>query len=70
MDIIPKFGIPRIQFTDHMKPKKKEDQNMDASVLLRRVNKILTGENMETKCGADIEDKAIQRVSHLRILPI
>ena len=32
-----------------MKPKKKEDQNMDASVLFRRVNKILTGGNMETK---------------------
>jgi hypothetical protein len=44
-----KFGIPNIQFTDHMKPKKKEDQNMDASVLLRKVNKILTGRNMETK---------------------
>ena len=49
MDIIPKFGIPRIQFTDHMKPKKKEDQNMDASVLLRRVNKILTEENIEKR---------------------
>ena len=70
MDIIPKFGIPRIQFTDHMKPKKKEDQNMDASVLLRRVNKILTEENIETKCGAEIEGKAIQRLSHLRIHPI
>jgi hypothetical protein len=29
-----------------MKPKKKEDQNMDASVLLRRVSKILTGGSM------------------------
>jgi hypothetical protein len=27
-----KFGIPKIQFTDHMKPKKKEDQNVDASL--------------------------------------
>jgi hypothetical protein len=25
-----KFGIPKIQFTEHMKPKKKEDQNVDA----------------------------------------
>jgi hypothetical protein len=70
VDISPKFGIPKIQLKDHMKLKKKEDQNMDASVLLRRVNKILTEENIETKCWADIEDKAIQRVSHLRILPI
>ena len=36
-----------MQFTDHMKPKKKEDQNVDASMLLRRGNKILTGGNME-----------------------
>jgi hypothetical protein len=47
-----KFGIPKIQFTYHMKPKKKENQNVDVSVLLRRVNKLLTGGNMETKCGA------------------
>jgi hypothetical protein len=31
-----------------MKPKKKKDQSVDASVLLRRENKILTGGNMET----------------------
>jgi hypothetical protein len=29
-----KFRIPKMQFADHMKPKKKEDQNVDASVLL------------------------------------
>ena len=52
-----------MQFTDHMKPKKKEDQNVDASVLLRSMNKILTGGNMETKT----EGKAIQRLSHLGI---
>ena len=53
-----------------MKPKKKEDQNVDASVLLRRGNKILTGGNMKTKCGAETEGKAIQRLSHLEIHPI
>ena len=53
------FGIPKIQFTDHMKPKKEEDQNVDASVLFRRLNKILTGGNMETKYGAETEGKAI-----------
>jgi hypothetical protein len=36
-----KFGIPKIQFTDHMKFKKRKDQNVDDSVLLRRGNKIL-----------------------------
>ena len=32
-----------IQFTDHMKLKKKEDQSVNASVLLRRGNKIIIG---------------------------
>jgi hypothetical protein len=36
-----------------MKLKKKEDQSVDALVLLRRENKILSGRNMETKYGAD-----------------
>ena len=34
-----KLGIPKIQFTDHMKLKMKEDQSVDASVLLRMGNK-------------------------------
>ena len=38
----------------------KEDQRVDASVLLRQGNKILTEGNMETKCGAETEGKAIQ----------
>ena len=36
--------IPKIQFRDHMKLKKK-DQSVDASVLLRTGNKILTRGN-------------------------
>jgi hypothetical protein len=39
-----------------MKFKKKEDQSVDASDLLRKQNKILTGGNMETKCGAETEE--------------
>jgi hypothetical protein len=50
-----------------MKLKKKEDQSVDASVLLRRGNKLLKGGNMETKCGAMTEGKAIQRLPHLEI---
>jgi hypothetical protein len=65
-----KFGIPKIQFIDHMKLKKKEDQSVDASMLLRRGNKILTRGNLETKCGAETEGKATQRLSHLGIHPI
>jgi hypothetical protein len=38
-----KLGIPMIQITSHMKLEKKEDQRMDASVLFRRGNKIITG---------------------------
>jgi hypothetical protein len=32
-----------IQFTDHMKLKKKEDHSVDASVLLRKGSKIIMG---------------------------
>jgi hypothetical protein len=48
-----------------MKLNKKEDQNVDASFLFRMGNKILTGGNMETKCGTETEGKAIP--SHLGI---
>ena len=65
-----KLGIPKIQFIDHMKGKKKEDQNVDVSVHLRRGNKILTGGNMKTKYGAEPKGKAIQRLPHLDIHPI
>jgi hypothetical protein len=41
-----------------VKLKKKEHQSVDASVLLRRGNKILTVGNMETKCGIDSDVKA------------
>ena len=53
-----------------MKLKKKEDQSLGALVLLRKGNKILREANMETKCGAETEGKAIQRLPHLGILPI
>jgi len=41
----------------HMKLKKKKDQSVDALILLRRGNKIITGGNIETKCGAETEGK-------------
>ena len=34
-----KLGIPKIQFTDHMKLKKKEDHSVGVSALLRRGTK-------------------------------
>jgi hypothetical protein len=39
-----KLGIPKIQFTDYMKLKTKENQSVQASVLLRRGNKYLREE--------------------------
>ena len=36
--------MSKIQFTDHVKLKNKEDQRVDTSVLLRRGNKILKEE--------------------------
>jgi hypothetical protein len=53
-----------------MKPKKKKEQNVDASVLFRRLNKTLKGGIMMTKYGAETEGKAIQRLPHLRNHPI
>ena len=63
--LAPKFGIPKIQFTDHRKLKKKEDQSVDSSVLLRSGNKILRAGNTKTKCGAETEG-----LLHLWIHPI
>jgi len=65
-----KLGIPKKEFTDHMQPKKKEDQNVDASVLLRRENKILMGRNIGTNSRAWTEEKVIQRLPHLGTHPI
>jgi len=52
-----------------MKLKKKEDKSVYALVLLRRGNKILMRGKTETKCGAETEGKAIQRLPHLGIHP-
>jgi hypothetical protein len=64
-----KFQIPKIQFTDHVKFNKKEDQSVEASGLLRRGNKMLIRGNMETKCEAETEGKAIQRWPTWRFIP-
>jgi hypothetical protein len=44
-----------------------EDQNVDASVLLRGGNKIPMGRVTETKCWKKTEGKVIQRLTHLGI---
>ena len=50
-----KFGILMIQLTDHMNLKKREDQSVDASVLLSRRTKILTGSRMGRDLGVGKE---------------
>jgi hypothetical protein len=42
-----------------MNLKKKEDQSVDISVLLRRGNKTPMGGDTETKCGAETEGNTI-----------
>jgi len=68
--IAQKLGLPKILSTDHLKLKKKDEQSVNASVLLEGETKVVTGENMETKFGAETEGKAIQRLPHLGIQPI
>jgi hypothetical protein len=53
-----------------MKLKKKEDQNVDTSIFLKRRNKIPMEGVTETKCGTETEEMTIQRLSHLGIHPI
>jgi hypothetical protein len=53
-----------------MKLKKKEDQSVDTSILLRRENKTPMEGFTETKFGAETEGMTIQRLFHLGIHPI
>jgi hypothetical protein len=53
-----------------MKLKKKEDQSVNISILLRRGNKIPMEGVTETKLGAETEGMTIQSLPHLGIHPI
>jgi hypothetical protein len=59
VDISPEAGMSKIQFTDHMKLKKKKNQSVDTLVLLRKGNKMSMKGVKETKCEAETEGKAI-----------
>jgi hypothetical protein len=65
-----KLRIPKIQFKNHMKLKKKEDQSVTTSVLFRRGNKITMEGVRERNCGAETEGMTIQRLPHLGTHPI
>jgi hypothetical protein len=52
------------------RPKKKEDQSVDTSFLLRMGNKVPMEGVTKTKFGAKTEGKTIQRLSHPGIHPI
>jgi hypothetical protein len=53
-----------------MKLKKKEDQSVDTSILLRRGNKIPMKGVTDTKFRAETEGMTIQKLPHLGIHPI
>jgi hypothetical protein len=62
-----KLGISKIQFTKHVKLKKKKDQSVDTSILLRMGNKIPMEGVTETKFRAETERMTIQRLPHLGV---
>jgi hypothetical protein len=53
-----------------MKLKKKEDQCVDTTILLRRGNQISMEKVTETKFRTETQGKIIQRLPHLGIHPI
>jgi hypothetical protein len=59
-----KLRISKIQFAKHMKLKKKEDQSVDTSFLLRLGNKVSMEGVTETKFRAKTEGKTNQRLPH------
>jgi hypothetical protein len=65
-----KLIMSKIKFAKHIKLKKKEDQSVDTSILLRRGNKIPMEGVTETKFRAETERMTIQRLPHLGIHPI
>jgi hypothetical protein len=60
----------KIQFAKHKKIKKREDQWVDTSFLLRIGNKIPMKGITETKFGAKMKGWTIRRLSHPGMHPI
>ena len=62
MDISKKLRIPKIQFAKHKKIKKREDQHVDTSLLLRIGNKTPMEGVTAAKFGAKTKGWTIQRL--------
>ena len=69
MVLAQKLGLPEIQFTNHMKLKRKEDNSVDM-ILLRRGNKIPMEGVTGIKFRVKFEGTTTQRLPHLGIYPI
>jgi hypothetical protein len=65
-----KQRTPKTQFAKHKKIKKREDQWVDTSFLLKIGNKIPMRGVIEKKFGAKTNELTIQRLPHLGIHPI
>lgn len=65
VDLSPE--APNTQDTIYRPHEAQEVQSVETSNFLRRGNKIPMGGATETKCGAETEGKAIQRLPHLGI---
>jgi hypothetical protein len=61
--------MSKIQFTNYMKLKKKEDQTVDTFFFLSMGNKIPMEGVKETNFEAEPEGMTIQRLPHLGITP-
>ena len=65
-----KLRIPKTQFTNHLKLKRKEEQSVDSLILLRREDRGNKIPITESKCGTETEGMTFQRLPHLGIHPI
>jgi hypothetical protein len=59
------LGISKIQFTNHMQLKKKEDHSVGILIHVRKGNKTPMEGITEKKCGEETEEMIMQKLTHL-----
>jgi hypothetical protein len=69
LGLAQKLRLSKIQFSKHMKLKKKEDQSVDTSLLLRMKNEIPMEGVTETKVRVETKEWTIQRLPHRGSIP-